>query len=111
MPSRTEGQYIWSCVKTVKYVKDPDTPTTLTEQTTYSNPVRLSGVDGKDGEKGDPGIGVKKVIDLFKIVDIHITDVKNVPTPTNDEYSEKIEWTNDWLTSPDGRELAKDQVW
>ena len=105
MPSRTEGQYIWSCVKTVKYVKDPANPNTLTEQTTYSSPVRLSGVDGKDG------IGVKKVIDLFKIVDIHTTDVKNVPTPTNDEYSEKIEWTNGWLTSPDGRELAKDQVW
>ena len=59
MPSRTEGHYIWSCVKTVKYVKDPDNPNTLTEQTTYSNPVCLSGVDGKDG------IGVKKVIDLF----------------------------------------------
>ena len=96
MPSRADGQYIWSCVKTVKYVKDPDNPNTLTEQTTYSKPVRLSGVDGKDG------IGVKKVIDLFKIVDIHITDAKNVPTPTNNEYSEKIEWTNGWLTSPDG---------
>ena len=59
MPSRKEGQYIWSCVKTVKYVKDHDNPNTLTEQTTYSKPVRLSGVDGKDG------IGVKKVIDLF----------------------------------------------
>lgn len=62
MPSRKEGYYIWTCVKTVKYVKDPDNPNTLTEQTTYSKPVRLSGVDG---EKGDPGIGVKKVIDLF----------------------------------------------
>ena len=94
MPSRTEGCYIWSCVKTVKYVKNPDNPNTLTEQTTYSNPVRLSGVDGKDGEKGDTGIGVKKVIDLFKIVQSSITDVADVPTPTNDEYSEKIEWTN-----------------
>ena len=96
MPSRTEGQYIWSCVKTVKYVKDPDNPNTLTEQTTYSNPVRLSGVDGKDG------IGVKKVIDLFKIVKSSTTDVADVPTPTNDEYIEKIEWTNGWLASPDG---------
>ena len=111
MPSRAEGQYIWSCVKTVKYVKDSANPNTLTEQTTYSNPVCLSGVDGKDGGKGDPGIGVKKVIDLFKIVDIHITDAENVPTPTNNEYREKIEWTNGWLASPDGKELAKDQVW
>ena len=88
MPSRADGQYIWSCVKTVKYVKDPDNPNTLTEQTTYSNPVRLSGVDGKDG------IGVKKVIDLFKIVDIHITDVANVLMPTANEYNEKIDWGN-----------------
>ena len=102
MPSRTEGHYIWSCVKTVKYVKDPDNPNTLTEQTTYSKPVRLSGVDGKDGEKGDTGIGVKKVIDLFKIVKSSTTDVADVPTPTNDEYIEKIEWTNGWLASPDG---------
>ena len=93
---RTEGYYIWTCVKTVKYVKDPDNPNTLTEQTTYSKPVRLSGVDGKDG------IGVKKVIDLFKIVGSYITDVADVPTPTNNEYIEKIEWTNGWLTSPDG---------
>ena len=102
MPSRTEGHYIWSCVKTVKYVKDPANPNTLTEQTTYSKPVRLSGVDGKDGEKGDTGIGVKKVIDLFKIVKSSTTDVADVPTPTNDEYIEKIEWTNGWLASPDG---------
>ena len=102
MPSRTEGYYIWTCVKTVKYVKDPDNPNTLTEQTTYSNPVRLSGVDGKDGEKGDTGIGVKKIIDLFKIVKSSITDVADVPTPTNNEYIEKIEWTNGWLASPDG---------
>ena len=96
MPSRADGQYIWTCVKTVKYVKDPDNPNTLTEQTTYSKPVRLSGVDGVDG------IGVKKVIDLFKIVGSSITDAEKVPTPTNNEYSEKIEWTNGWLTSPDG---------
>ena len=96
MPSRKEGQYIWTCVKTVKYVKDTDNPNTLTEQTTYSKPVRLSGVDGKDG------IGVKKVIDLFKIVKSSTTDVADVPTPANNEYSEKIEWTNGWLTSPDG---------
>ena len=88
MPSRTEGQYIWSCVKTVKYVKDPDNPNTLTEQTTYSNPVRLSGVDGKDG------IGVKKVIDLFKIVGSYITDVADVPTPTINKYSEETKWNN-----------------
>ena len=99
MPSRKEGYYIWTCVKTVKYVKDPDNPNTLTEQTTYSKPVRLSGVDG---EKGDPGIGVKKVIDLFKIVKSSITDVADVPTPTINEYSEKIEWNNGWLASPDG---------
>ena len=90
MPSRTEGHYIWSCVKTVKYVKDPDNPNTLTEQTTYSKPVRLSGVDGKDGGKGDPGIGVKKIINLFKIVDSSITDAEEVPMPTINEYSEKI---------------------
>ena len=88
MPSRTEGYYIWSCVKTVKYVKDPDNPNTLTEQTTYSNPVRLSGVDGKDG------IGVKKVIDLFKIVGSYITDVADVPTPTINKYSEETKWNN-----------------
>lgn len=102
MPQRKEGEYIWSCVKTVKYVKDSANPNTLTEQTTYSKPVRLSGVDGKDGKKGDTGIGVKKVIDLFKIVKSSTTDVADVPTPTNNEYSEKIEWTNGWLTSPDG---------
>ena len=102
MPSRKEGYYIWTCVKTVKYVKNPDNPNTLTEQTTYSNPVRLSGVDGKDGVKGDTGIGVKKVIDLFKIVKSSITDVADVPTPINNEYIEKIEWTNGWLASPDG---------
>ena len=74
----------------------------MVEETAYSNPVCLSGVDGKDGEKGDTGIGVKKVIDLFKIVKSSITDVADVPTPANNEYSEKIEWTNGWLTSPDG---------
>ena len=88
MPSRKEGYYIWTCVKTVKYVKDPDNPNTLTEQTTYSNPVRLSGVDGKDG------IGVKKVIDLFKIVGSYITDVADVPTPTINKYSEETKWNN-----------------
>ena len=93
MPSRTEGYYIWSCVKTVKYVKDPDNPNTLTEQTTYSKPVRLSGVDG---------IGVKKVIDLFKIVKSSITDVADVPTPTINKYSEETKWNNGWLASPDG---------
>lgn len=108
MPSRKEGYYIWTCVKTVKYVKDPDNPNTLTEQTTYSKPVRLSGVDG---EKGDPGIGVKKVIDLFKIVQSSTTDAADVPTPDNKEYSENIKWTNNWLASPDGVELAKDQAW
>ena len=102
MPSRKEGYYIWTCVKTVKYVKDPDNPNTLTEQTTYSKPVRLSGVDGKDGEKGDTGIGVKKVIDLFKIVDSSITDVADVPTPTINKYSEGTKWNNGWLASPDG---------
>ena len=88
MPSRKEGYYIWTCVKTVKYVKDPDNPNTLTEQTTYSKPVRLSGVDGKDG------IGVKKVIDLFKIVKSSITDVADVPTPTINKYSEETKWNN-----------------
>ena len=111
MPSRADGKYIWSCVKTVKYIKDPDNPNTLTEQTTYSNPVRLSGVDGKNGEKGDTGTGVKKVIDLFKIVDIHITDVEKVPTPTIKEYGESIKWDNYWLTSPDGQNIASDQTW
>lgn len=91
MPSRKEGYYIWSCVKTVKYVKNPANPNTLTEQTTYSNPVCLSGVDGKDGEKGDTGIGVKKVIDLFKIVQSSTTDAADVPMPTLNEYSEKID--------------------
>ena len=89
MPSRTEGQYIWSCVKTVKYVKDPDNPNTLTEQTTYSNPVRLSGVDGKDGEKGDPGIGVKKVIDLFN--KWKKDSDKSPKAPGNETYSDAIE--------------------
>lgn len=102
MPSRADGKYIWSCVKTVKYIKDPVNPNTLTEQTTYSDPVCLSGVDGKDGEKGDTGIGVKKVIDLFKIVKSSITNVADVPTPDNKEYSEDIKWTNSWLASPDG---------
>ena len=111
MPSRKEGYYIWTCVKTVKYVKDPDNPNTLTEQTTYSKPVRLSGVDGKDGGKGDPGIGVKKVIDLFKIVGSYITDVADVPMPTIKEYNETSDWGNDWLESPDGQELTKDQTW
>lgn len=87
MPSRKEGYYIWTCVKTVKYVKDPDNPNTLTEQTTYSKPVRLSGVDG---EKGDPGIGVSKVIDLFKIVKSSIEDAAEVPAPTNEKYSDGI---------------------
>lgn len=89
MPSRTEGQYIWSCVKTVKYVKDPDNPNTLTEQTTYSNPVCLSGVDGKDGEKGDPGIGVKKVIDLF--IQWGKDSKKSPKAPNIEAYSDPIE--------------------
>ena len=89
MPSRTEGQYIWSCVKTVKYVKDPDNPNTLTEQTTYSNPVCLSGVDGKDGEKGDPGIGVKKVIDLF--IQWEKDSEKSPKAPNIEVYSDPIE--------------------
>ena len=89
MPSRTEGQYIWSCVKTVKYVKDPYNPNTLTEQTTYSNPVRLSGVDGKDGEKGDPGIGVKKVIDLF--IQWEKDSDKSPKAPKIEVYSDPIE--------------------
>ena len=83
MPSRKEGQYIWSCVKTVKYVKDPDNPNTLTEQTTYSNPVRLSGVDGKDG------IGVKKVIDLF--IQWKKDAEKSPKAPGNETYSDAIE--------------------
>ena len=83
MPSRKEGQYIWSCVKTVKYVKDPDNPNTLTEQTTYSNPVRLSGVDGKDG------IGVKKVIDLF--IQWKKDSEKSPKAPGNETYSDAIE--------------------
>ena len=83
MPSRKEGQYIWSCVKTVKYVKDPDNPNTLTEQTTYSNPVRLSGVDGKDG------IGVKKVIDLF--IQWKKDSEKSPKAPNIELYSDPIE--------------------
>ena len=83
MPSRKEGQYIWSCVKTVKYVKDPDNPNTLTEQTTYSNPVRLSGVDGKDG------IGVKKVIDLF--IQWKKDSEKSPKAPNIEVYSDPIE--------------------
>ena len=83
MPSRKEGQYIWSCVKTVKYVKDPDNPNTLTEQTTYSNPVRLSGVDGKDG------IGVKKVIDLF--IQWKKDSEKSPKAPGTETYSDAIE--------------------
>ena len=89
MPSRKEGYYIWSCVKTVKYVKDPDNPNTLTEQTTYSKPVRLSGVDGKDGEKGATGIGVKKVIDLF--IQWKKDSEKNPKAPTIQTYSDTIE--------------------
>ena len=89
MPSRKEGQYIWSCVKTVKYVKDPDNPNTLTEQTTYSKPVRLSGVDGKDGEKGDTGIGVKKVIDLF--IQWEKDSDKSPKAPNIEVYSDPIE--------------------
>lgn len=89
MPSRTEGCYIWSCVKTVKYVKDPDNPNTLTEQTTYSKPVRLSGVDGKDGEKGDTGIGVKKVIDLF--IQWKKDSKKSPKAPGNETYSDPME--------------------
>ena len=89
MPSRTEGQYIWSCVKTVKYVKDPNNPNTLTEQTTYSKPAHLSGVDGKDGEKGDPGIGVKKVIDLF--IQWEKDSEKSPKAPNIEVYSDPIE--------------------
>lgn len=111
MPPRKDGKYIWSCVKTVKYVKDPDNPNTLTEQATYSNPACLSGVDGKDGEKGDTGIGVSKVIDLFKMVKSSIEDAAEVPTPTNEKYSDGIIWNNDWLASPDGQSLTKDQTW
>ena len=85
MPSRTEGYYIWTCVKTVKYVKDPDNPNTLTEQTTYSKPVRLSGVDG---EKGDPGIGVKKVIDLF--IQWEKDSEKSPKAPDAEAYSNNI---------------------
>ena len=88
MPSRKEGYYIWTCVKTVKYVKDHDNPNTLTEQTTYSNPVRLSGVDGKDGEKGDPGIGVKKVIDLF--IQWKKDSEKSPKAPDAEVYSDAI---------------------
>ena len=86
MPSRKEGYYIWTCVKTVKYVKDPDNPNTLTEQTTYSKPVRLSGVDG---EKGDPGIGVKKVIDLF--IQWEKDSEKSPKAPNIEVYSDPIE--------------------
>ena len=86
MPSRKEGYYIWTCVKTVKYVKDPDNPNTLTEQTTYSKPVRLSGVDG---EKGDPGIGVKKVIDLF--IQWKKDSEKSPKAPNIEVYSDPIE--------------------
>ena len=85
MPSRKEGYYIWTCVKTVKYVKDPDNPNTLTEQTTYSKPVRLSGVDG---EKGDPGIGVKKVIDLF--IQWEKDSEKSPKAPDAEAYSNNI---------------------
>ena len=80
MPSRTEGQYIWSCVKTVKYVKDPDNPNTLTEQTTYSKPVRLSGVDG---------IGIKKVIDLF--IQWEKDSEKSPKAPNIEVYSDPME--------------------
>ena len=83
MPSRKEGYYIWTCVKTVKYVKDPDNPNTLTEQTTYSKPVRLSGVDGKDG------IGVKKVIDLF--IQWKKDSEKSPKAPNIEIYSDPIE--------------------
>ena len=83
MPSRTEGCYIWSCVKTVKYVKDSANPNTLTEQTTYSNPVRLSGVDGKDG------IGVKKVIDLF--IQWEKDSKKSPKAPNIEVYSDPME--------------------
>ena len=83
MPSRKEGYYIWTCVKTVKYIKDPDNPNTLTEQTTYSKPVRLSGVDGKDG------IGVKKVIDLF--IQWKKDSEKSPKAPGNETYSDAIE--------------------
>lgn len=62
----------------------------MTEQTTYSNPVCLSGVDGNDGKKGDPGIGVHKVIDLFKIVKSSIEDATEVPVPTIEDYSDEI---------------------
>ena len=86
MPSRKEGYYIWTCVKTVKYIKDPDNPNTLTEQTTYSKPVRLSGVDG---EKGDPGIGVKKVIDLF--IQWEKDSEKSPKAPGNETYSDPME--------------------
>ena len=80
MPQRKEGEYIWSCVKTVKYVKDPANPNTLTEQTTYSNPVRLSGVDG---------IGVKKVIDLF--IQWKKDSEKSPKAPNIEVYSDPIE--------------------
>ena len=89
MPSRKEGYYIWTCVKTVKYIKDPDNPNTLTEQTTYSKPVRLSGVDGKDGEKGDTGIGVKKVIDLF--IQWEKDSEESPKAPNIEVYSDPIE--------------------
>ena len=82
MPSRKEGYYIWTCVKTVKYIKDPDNPNTLTEQTTYSKPVRLSGVDGKDG------IGVKKVIDLF--IQWEKDSEKSPKAPDAEVYSDAI---------------------
>ena len=82
MPPRKEGYYIWTCVKTVKYIKDPDNPNTLTEQTTYSNPVRLSGVDGKDG------IGVKKVIDLF--IQWEKNSEKSPKAPDAEVYSDAI---------------------